>query len=378
MKPKIAIISFPWPSDGPYHFLSDLLKILDNLSSQIIIITGNIDRIETSSDKIFFKDIKVNMHYAKEIKPKAYSIFLWIIKIILVQLKESYKLIIFRKEIDIVIFYMAYPYYILPLLISKLLRKKTIEIVTRSKQKSLVSKLLNFVLDPILFNLLDGISPESISIVKELKLYKYKNKILPEGMRFIDMNQFSIKKPLEERENIVGFVGRITKEKGVLELIKSAALVHEDLKFVIIGTGQLENTLTEMILDNRLENKVEVIGWVQHKGLPDYLNQMKVLILPTKHSEGVPTIILEAMACGTPVLTTSKGGIKDIIVDKKTGFIINELTPLCISKNIIRVLNYPNLSKVTGNARELIKKKVSYESAVNRYEEILNFKFSGN
>ena len=377
MKPKIAVISFPWPSNGPYYFLSNLLDILNSLSSQIIVITGNTNRIETNSNKILFKDIKVNMHYANEIKPSSYSIFLWVVKIILVQLKECYQLIISRKEIDIVIFYMAYPYYLLPLLVSKVLGKKTIEIVTRSKQESLIFNLVS-LLDPILFNLLDGISPESKSLIKEVGLFKYKNKILPEGMRFIDIDQFSIKKHLNERENIIGFVGRITKEKGIIELINSVSLLPENLKFIIIGNGQLEDELKKMILENKLEDKVMFMDWVKHEILPDYLNYMKILILPTKHSEGLPTIILEAMACGTPVLVTSKGGIKDIIIDKKTGFIMEDNSSVCISKNIIRVLNYPDLSTVTDNARKLIKMKVSYESAVNRYEEILNFKFSEN
>jgi len=95
-----------------------------------------------------------------------------------------------------------------------------------------------------------------------------------------------------------------------------------------------------------------------------------LLALPTQHAEGLPTVILEAMACGTPVLATPVGGIPDVIKDGETGFIMENNSPECIAKNIVRVLEYPDLNKVTKNARKLIEEKYTYKAAVERYRRI--------
>lgn len=374
MKPKLAIVSFPWVSNVPYYFISNLTEILVDLSSQIVIIDGNTDKIKVNSDQIIFKDINVGMHHIKDIQPRIYSIFLWFFKSLIVQIKLSCELIRSRNDIELVIFYMAYPYYLLPLLTCKILNKKSLEIITRSQSKSSLSKLFKLQ-DSLIFALLDGISPESESLIKDVELYKYKNKILPEGMRFINTAKFTVKKPLEEREKVIGFVGRVTQEKGVLSLVNSVSLVPEDLKFIIIGDGDLRDKLIEIVSEKKLTNKVKLIGHISNDNLPNYLNQMKLLVLPTRHSEGLPTVILEAMACGTPILSTNEGGIKDVIYDKKTGFILKEISPSCISKNIINIINYPNLEDVSKNARELVDKEISYEVAVKRFAKIIEFDY---
>lgn len=370
MKPKIAIVSFPSFSNVPYHFLSNLLLILNEVSTQIIVINGNTSRIKTTSDKILFKDIHLSMHSIRNDHLKFFSIISWFIKSILIQLKQSYVLVRSRKDIDLVIFYMAYPYYILPLIVSKILNKRTLEIITRSKSNNLLPKLFKLQ-DPIIFKLLDGISPESKSIINELELSKYKDKILPEGMRFIDTNKFSIETPVKNRENIIGFVGRITPEKGVIELINSVPMVPDGYKFVIIGDGKLKNHIIKTVYEKKITQKVEIIGEISNEELPNYLNQMKLLVLPTRHFEGLPTVILEAMACGTPVLATEKGGIKDVIIDRKTGFILKDPSPFCISENIVQIIDFPDLDVVTANAWNIIDKKVSFSGSLERFKKIV-------
>jgi glycosyltransferase involved in cell wall biosynthesis len=77
------------------------------------------------------------------------------------------------------------------------------------------------------------------------------------------------------------------------------------------------------------------------------------------------------MACGTPVLSTPVGAIPDFITDGETGFLMENNSPGCIEKNLIRVLNFPDIEKIIINAQNLLKKEFTLESAVNRYCEIL-------
>lgn len=119
-----------------------------------------------------------------------------------------------------------------------------------------------------------------------------------------------------------------------------------------------------------LNNKVELTGWIPHDELPDYSNMLKLIVLPS-YTEGLPNVMLEAMACGTPVLATPVGTIPDVIKDGETGFIMENNNPECVAENVIRVLEHPDLDKIVKNARELVEKEYTYEAAVERYRMIL-------
>ena len=87
--------------------------------------------------------------------------------------------------------------------------------------------------------------------------------------------------------------------------------------------------------------------------------------------EGVPNIVLEAMACGTPVLATPVGGIPDVIKDGDTGFIMEDNSPECIATNTVRALSHPDLEAITAKARALVDEKYAYEVVVENYRKIL-------
>lgn len=379
-KPNVAVVFFPWKSYSPYKFLSDLLSILEPISSNLLLIGGNTDRIQTMNKKIKVRDIGIGMHYLKDINPKIYSAGLWIIKCIFIQINLSFEIIKSRKDIDEIIFYMIYPYYLFPLIISKFLGIRTVEVVTRSRSDSFISRMISFQ-DSILYSLLDGISLESKSLIKHSVFENYGYKLLPEGARFIQTSVYKPLKKMDKRTNLVGYVGRISEEKGVLEFIKSIPLITnkmKDITFLIGGSGDLLEIVRHKceLIELNCNTKIYVTGFIQENDFPAYLNDLKLLVLPTQHAEGLPTIILEAMACGTPVLATVIGGISDVIIDGKTGFIMQNNSPKCISENIIRALNCPNLEEITVNARNFVENKYSYSSAIERYRDIINFEFN--
>ena len=366
---------FPWPSKGVYKFLSDILKILEPLSGRIYVITGNTNRIESHNTNVVFKDTKVSLHYSHELHPIWFSKLLWAFKASLFQVKASLELFRLSKDIDIIFFYAAYPYYLLPLLSAKVLGKKTLEIITYTSHTqlnsgSILGKIFRLQ-DKLLLSLIDYISPESESLITQLNLDRYKDKILPIGARFIDMDSFKVKRNIDERKNIVGYIGRVVEGKGLMNFVKAVPLImreHEDVEFLIGGDGDLFDEI-KRIMDDK-DYKITLPGWIPEEEIPDYLNELKLLVLPTD-AEGLPTIILEAMACGTPVLATSVGGVLDVIKDGETGFILENNSPECIVKNIIRALEHPNLEKIVKNARKLIEEKYTYEAAVERYRKIL-------
>ena len=113
-----------------------------------------------------------------------------------------------------------------------------------------------------------------------------------------------------------------------------------------------------------------MLRWIPHDELPDCLNELKLVVLPS-YTEGFPTGVLEAMACGTPVLAAPVGAIPDVITNRETGFIMENNSPECIAKNVTRALKHPDLEMIVGNARTLVEREFTYEAAVKRYRTIL-------
>jgi glycosyltransferase involved in cell wall biosynthesis len=377
-RPRVAIVAYPWVSKAPYKFLSDLLQILEPITDRTVLIDGNTERIEKASEKVELRDIATSMHAINDIQPAFYSKLLWLTKCIKVQLLASIELVRMRKEVDVVLFYAAYPFYLAPLLTAKLLGKKTIEVVTRSHsagEKGYVNSWIFRLQERIMFSLLDGIAPESKGVLNGLDVKKHEHKILTEGSRFVDTSRFRVTTKFEDRDLVVGYIGRLVKEKGIKELVDAIPLIakKEHLSFLIGGNGaclaEVKKASERMSAEGAVS--VTVPGWIAEEELPIFLNTLQLLILPTHHPEGLPTIVLEAMACGTPVLATPVGAIPDVITNEVTGFLLESTAPERIAQRITMILNYGELEKVADNAEGLIRQKFTKTAATERYDKML-------
>ena len=137
------------------------------------------------------------------------------------------------------------------------------------------------------------------------------------------------------------------------------------------GDGELRDKINEYLITNKLKKRVKLTGWISRNELPNYFNKLKIVVLPS-YTEGLPNIMLEAMACGTPVLATPVGTIPNFIKDDETGFLMKNNSPKCIAENIIRVLECPNLKEIVENARNIVEKEFIYKTAVKRYKKIID------
>lgn len=187
-------------------------------------------------------------------------------------------------------------------------------------------------------------------------------------------NKFFVKNIYSERANIIGFLGGLVKRKGIMELIDAISLLKnkDDYRFIIVGDGPLLNAVRNKVHQTKSENKVKVIGFAKYSDLPEYLNEMKLFVLPS-YAEGIPSTIFEAMACGTPVLTTPVGGITEVIKEKESGFFLSSFEPEKIARKIEDLLDDPILlNNVSINASKLLRKKFSHEKVLDSWREIVN------
>ena len=385
---RVCIVSFPMPSALVVNvFLYNLVEILESICEKIYVVTSNIPKDRTFNEKIRIQDVKTTMHFKDTIRPMWWSSLLQFLKIITIQMKMCWILTKISKDIDIVIFYVGGANLLPPVLMAKALRKKVITSAiglgslgykkvhnNRLFSKGRAFSIILSVTEKTIFSLSDRVIVESPSVIYFLDLGKYKQKLVTTGARYVDTELFQIKKELRERKNLVGYIGRLEEGKGVMNFFEAIPLILEkqdNLEFFLGGYGPLYDRIKERLRSNNLSRKVELMGWIPHDKVANYLNELKLLVLPS-YSEGLPTIVLEAMACGTPVLATPVGGIPDVIKDGETGFIMENNSPKCFAENIVRVLECPDLDKVTKNARKLVEEKYTYEAAVERYKKSLN------
>jgi glycosyltransferase involved in cell wall biosynthesis len=211
-------------------------------------------------------------------------------------------------------------------------------------------------------------------LIKEWRLEGHKGKIVIAHEHFLDFSTFKLEKPLPKRDKIVGYIGDLIEYKGIRSLLESIPKVLEkenNLKFLIVGDGKMQRKIEHYLSGANLSERVSLMGWVPHEEIPKHLNDLYLLVLPS-YTEGMPNIMLEAMACGTPVLATPVGAIPDVVKDGETGFIMENNSPKCIAENIVRAVNHPNLEQIARNAQALVEREFTYEAAVEGYRRILN------
>ncbi len=369
-KVNIGVLTFPTSEAGNIP-LRNLIDILYPLSNDLYLITGN-------DGYTFFKDDK-RIHTYGIKHERGANVFTRILKFLYTQLRISCKLAKVSRGVDLWIFFLAGECLVLSILIAKLLRKRVIIASSASGAKTTQAQRDPLawavaVLQSIGYSLSDCIILYSPNLIKEWNLEKYRNKISIAHEHFIDFDKFKIKKKIDERENLVGYIGRLSGEKGVLNFVEAIPQIikeKDDLKFLIGGDGQLREKIERYLEEENLNDKVKLPGWVPREEFLTSLNKLKLFVLPS-YTEGFPHTILEAMACGTPVLATPVGAIPDVIEDGETGFIMEDNSPECIAKNITRALDHPNLEQITKNARALVEREFTYEKAVENYRKILD------
>jgi L-malate glycosyltransferase len=164
---------------------------------------------------------------------------------------------------------------------------------------------------------------------------------------------------------IIGNVAALVPHKGQRHLIDAASLVVRqvpDARFVIAGEGELHGALERQIRERRLEKHVILLGF-----RPDVLSLHKVfdVFVMSSVTEGLGTSLLDAMACGKPVVATRAGGIPEVVEDGLTGLLVPTRDPEEMAAAIVRLLNDAALRRRMGEAALLsVRERFSVERMV--------------
>jgi glycosyltransferase involved in cell wall biosynthesis len=362
------------------NFLPKFIKVLLGAYSGTIYVI--VSRVPYSK-KYFHERVQIKQIMSENETGKLRSSWSRIVKYILTQLKISYVLAKERKA-EAYIFFLAQP-LTLPILTLKILRRKIIIVTGASCSEIakfgkdyllLIQKIEEKINYPLSDQIIVDINVESENLIHQFGLEKYRNKISFGGALPVDVNSFRIKKKLRDRRNIIGCIGRLVPQKGVMNFAKAIPLIlkeRNDLEFLIGGGGILFEEIEDELKANGSYDKVTLTGGIPYEKLPDYYNEMKLFVDPT-YTETIPTVIMEAMACGTPIVASPVDAIPDLIKDGENGFLMENNSPECIAKNVIKALDDPRLDEIVKNANDLINREYTYEKVVENYRKLLMIK----
>jgi glycosyltransferase involved in cell wall biosynthesis len=163
----------------------------------------------------------------------------------------------------------------------------------------------------------------------------------------------------EAHDNYLLFVGRLVENKGAHEAILAAKKIGE--KLLIIGEPH-EGEYWDTKIKPYLDDKIRYIGFVPREELAKYYQKAKATLFPIKWEEPFGLVMVESMACGTPVIAFRRGSVPEVIKDGKTGFIVNTVEEMVEAIKKIETID----RKAT---RKYVEENFSEERMVENYEK---------
>lgn len=178
---------------------------------------------------------------------------------------------------------------------------------------------------------------------------------------------------------VVGFVGELREKKGLATLLSGYAQTNKKIPSTLLIVGEIREGEDKKLFDefqlSNPENQIIVTGHVPHKDLPAYYSLMDVFIHPSLR-DGMPNAVLEAMACGVPVIATPVGGVLDVLEDGVNGWTIPVNDAEHLAKVTEKLLNDPEQrARLSKKAREKIEAEFTLQNELQAnlsiYKELI-------
>ena len=217
------------------------------------------------------------------------------------------------------------------------------------------NRLLSVPLEKLALSKIPNIIVVCPQIKDMIKNYtKSKIFIVPNG---INLEYTQKIQPFKKYDNpTIFYIGLLNYRKGVHDLIKAISLVKNKIKNVklyIAGTGPYINKLKQLLITLNLEENVLFLGFITEKEKFAYMKSMDIFVLPS-YWESFPFVLLEAMACGKPIITTDVGGNSLAVTDKVNGYLVKPGDWQKLAEKLIYMFNN---KKVINKMGEESKKK---------------------
>jgi len=251
----------------------------------------------------------------------------------------------------------------------------------RSKKASLLLRVLTMVADKVI-----AIAPAVGSYLEHIaKIPKYKIRVINNGValpRIVSIAEIEDLKStygIKPGDIIIGSVGRLHNDhKRFTDLITAVASVPDKdrVKIFIVGSGPDEQLIKDAAERLGLKDQLYLPGY--QSDMSSFYALMDIFCLVSQR-EGFGLVAAEAMLCSLPVIATKVGGLKNVVIDMKTGFLVPPMQPLILAERIQLLIDDPDLRRTLGIAG-YERAKVEYTEEIyckkveSLYKELLNQK----
>lgn len=185
----------------------------------------------------------------------------------------------------------------------------------------------------------------------------------------VDLETFRVLPTIRNKESVsrrnIISVGNLIELKGhhlVIEALKELP----NMQLIIVGEGAMASKLKQLAIDLDVAKRVCFVGYKTHQELVSLYNKSDVLVLASSR-EGLPNVILEAMACGTPVIATCVGGAPEVLTDKAAGMLLEERSAKAIVQAVRQLLENPPLMTQTRQYAEAF----SWDQTVKKLNRVI-------
>lgn len=169
------------------------------------------------------------------------------------------------------------------------------------------------------------------------------------------------------------YVGRLSKEKGVEVLLRAMKIIKERMPEIIVdivGDGPEKNILIKLSNDLNLGNNVRFVGSIPHNKIGDFYKLCTAIIVPSICADNFPTVCIEAMSIGRPIIGSRVGGIPELINDGDTGFLIQPGDSRQLADKVIYLINNLDLIRIMSEKAFVRSRLFSLDEHINSLEQM--------
>jgi len=162
----------------------------------------------------------------------------------------------------------------------------------------------------------------------------------------VDITKFTYRESVDNSVFTFGFLARLVEKKGVEYLIKACQQLkteHPNFKVEIVGDGPLTDSLKALTTELNLNSHISFLGQMPNNQVSSWLKKLNAFVLPSVKDangdmDGIPVSLMEAMASGVPVISTDLSGIKELVIDQKTGFLATSACEKDLANKMTNIL----------------------------------------
>lgn len=243
------------------------------------------------------------------------------------------------------------------------------DILIHPFQNKFYNLLIKYALHRADFITYDGINYNKF-LFDELGIPKHKTAIIYPG---IDMMLFHPTKRVASINPIVFYPRGFDAIYDTPTLLSAMEIIHEkcpDVRFTLLGVGTEFEKFRNNVLQSDLWKSVNYLGYISNEDLPEYYASADVSITTSLSDGGIPVSTIEAMACGTPVVSTDAGDALQWIRNE-AGYVVPKQNPELIAKQVVDLLkNNDKRLEFGRKAREIVEKSYNYDVEMKKVENI--------